>query len=250
METEFPDEVLKSVFPLLDGKDLVFCMLVCRQWREVAKDDYFWKCICSRKWPSICKQPPSDANYKKLYLTFSQPPTMKHLPVPRLTFEDLVFYIDMWLEGSLIFSQAISGCTLRAGLHCAPRGIPDILAEHLKSLDCIMMLEVEPRLAVPMGPAITVSVLAHRKDSNKMACIINKSTFDYIDSNAARALAYEYLRFSPRHPFISDIRAWMSLLFLYKGDNVIEVFGIELDFCDAARSETEILWLLDMLDWK
>jgi hypothetical protein len=116
METEFPDEVLKSVFPLLDGKDLVFCMLVCRQWREVAKDDYFWKCICSRKWPSICKQPPSDANYKKLYLTFSQPPTIKHLPVPRLAFEDLVFYIDMWLEGSLIFSQAISGCTLRVTL--------------------------------------------------------------------------------------------------------------------------------------
>ncbi|RLN38743.1 hypothetical protein C2845_PM01G18290 [Panicum miliaceum] len=143
-----------------------------------------------------------------------------------------------------------AGCTLRAGLQCAPRGIPDILAAHLKSVDCILMLEVEPKLSIPMGPAITVSVLAHRKDSNKMACIINKSTFDYIDSNAARALAYEYLRFSPRHPFISDIRAWMSLLFLYKGANVIEVFGIELDFCDAARSETEILWLLDMLDWK
>ncbi|CAL4931630.1 unnamed protein product [Urochloa decumbens] len=250
MENEFPDEVLKSVFPLLDGKDLVFCMLVCRQWREVAKDDYFWKCICSRKWPSICKQPPSDANYQKLYLTFSQPQITQNLPVPRLTFGDLVFYIDMWLEGSLIFSQAISGCTLRAGLQCAPRGIPDILAAHLKSLDCILMLEVEPKLSIPMGPTVTVSVLAHRKDSNKMACIINKSTFDYIDSNAARALAYEYLRFSPGHPFISDIRAWMSLLFLYKGNNIIEVFGIELDFCDAARSETEILWLLDMLDWK
>ena len=250
MDTEFPDEVLKSVFPLLDGKDLVFCMLVCRQWREIAKDDYFWKCICSRKWPSICKQPPSDTNYQRLYLTFSQPQKMHNLPVPKLIFEDLVFYIDMWLEGSLIFSQAISGCTLRAGLQCAPGGIPDILAAHLKSVECILMLEVEPKLSIPMGPAITVSVLAHRKDSNKMACIINKSTFDYIDSNAARALAYEYLRFSPRNPFISDIRAWMSLLFLYKGANVIEVFGIELDFCDAAKSETEILWLLDMLDWK
>uniref|UniRef100_A0A0D9Z7C2 Uncharacterized protein n=1 Tax=Oryza glumipatula TaxID=40148 RepID=A0A0D9Z7C2_9ORYZ len=72
-----------------------------------------------------------------------------------------------------------------------------------------------------------------------MACVINKSTFDYINSNAARA-----------HMNFSDIRAWMSLLFLYKGTNVIEVFGIELDFCDAARSETEIPWLLDMLDWK
>lgn len=250
MESEFPGEVLKAVFPLLDGKDLVFCMLVCRQWREIAKDDYFWKCICARKWPSICKHPPSDTNYQKLYLTFSKPQKLQRLPVPRLSFDDLVLYIDMWLEESLIFSQAVLGRIFRAGLQSTPHGIPDVLLAHLNSLDCILMMEVEPKLRIPMGPTITVSVLAHRKDTNKMACIINKSTFDYIDSNAARALAYEYLRFSPRHPFISDIRAWMSLLFLYKGTNIIEVFGIELDFCDAARSETEILWLLDMLDWK
>uniref|UniRef100_A0A0E0KF67 F-box domain-containing protein n=1 Tax=Oryza punctata TaxID=4537 RepID=A0A0E0KF67_ORYPU len=250
MENGLSDEVLKAVFPLLDGKDLVFCMLVCRQWREIAKDDYFWKCICARKWPSICKQPPSDANYQKLYLTFSKPRKPQHLPVPKLTFEDLVFYIDMWLDGSLIFSQAVSGCILRGGLQNTPCGIPDVLVAHLTAPDCILMMEVEPKLEITMGPSITVSVLAHRKDTKKMACVINKSTFDYIDSNAARALAYEYLRFSPRYPFISDIRAWMSLLFLYKGTNVIEVFGIELDFCDAARSETEILWLLDMLDWK
>ncbi|KAM3387486.1 hypothetical protein ACQJBY_010369 [Aegilops geniculata] len=250
MENGFPGEVLKAVFPLLDGKDLVFCMLVCRQWCEIAKDDYFWKCICSRKWPSICKQPPSETNFQKLYLTFSKPRKTVHLPVPKLTFEDLVFYIDMWLEGSLIFSQAVSGCILRAGLQNTPGGIPDVLVAHLNAADCILMMEVKPKLTVPMGPAITVSVLAHRKDTNKMTCIINTSSFDYIDSNAARALVYEYLRFSPRHPFISDIRAWMSLLFLYKGTNSIEVFGIELDFCDAARSEPEILWLLDMLDWK
>jgi hypothetical protein len=48
MENEIPCEVLRAVFPLLDGKDLVFCMLVCRQWHEIAKDDYFWKCICAR----------------------------------------------------------------------------------------------------------------------------------------------------------------------------------------------------------
>lgn len=250
MENGFPGEVLKAVFPLLDGKDLVFCMLVCRQWHEIAKDDYFWKCICSRKWPSICKQPPSGTNFQNLYLTFSNPRKTKHLPVPKLNFEDLVFYIDMWHEGSLIFSQAVSGCILRAGLQNTPRGIPDILVEHLKAADCILMMEVKPKLTVPTGPAITVSVLAHRKDTDKMTCIINTSAFDYIDSNAARALAYEYLRFSPRYPFISDIRAWMSLLFLYKGTSSIEVFGIELDFCDAARSESEILWLLDMLDWK
>jgi hypothetical protein len=250
MENEFPGEVLKAVFPLMDGKDLVFCMLVCRQWCEIAKDDYFWKCICARKWPSICKHPPPDTNYKNLYLTFSKPWKMQDLPVPRLTFDDLVFYIDMWLEESLIFSQAVSGSIFQTGLQSTPPGIPDVLVTHLNSLDCILVMEVEPKLRIPMGHTITVSVLAHRKDTNKMACIINKSTFDYIDSNAARALAYEYLRFSPRHPFITDIRAWMSLLFRYNETNIIEVFGIEIDFCDAARSETEILWLVDMLDWK
>uniref|UniRef100_A0A0D9Z7C1 F-box domain-containing protein n=1 Tax=Oryza glumipatula TaxID=40148 RepID=A0A0D9Z7C1_9ORYZ len=161
IENGLSDEVLKAVFPLLDGKNLVFCMLVCRQRREIAKDDYFWKCICARKWPSICKQPPSDANYQKLYLTFSKPRTPQHLPVPKLTFEDLVFYIDMWLDGSLIFSQAVSGCILRGGLQNTPCGIPDVLVAHLIAPDCILTMEVEPKLEITMGPSITVSVLVH-----------------------------------------------------------------------------------------
>jgi hypothetical protein len=187
MENEIPSEDLKAVFPLLDGKDLVFCMLVCRQWPEIAKDDYFWKCICAGEWPSICKHPPSDTNYKRLYLTFSKPQKIQHLPLPKLAFDDLVFYIDMWLEESLTFSQAVSGSIFRAGLQSTPRGVPDVLLTHLSSLDCILMMDAEPKLRIPMGHTITASVLAHRKDTNKMACIVNKSTFDYVDSNAARA---------------------------------------------------------------
>jgi hypothetical protein len=103
---------------------------------------------------------------------------MQHLPVPKLTFDDLVFYIDMWLEESLIFSQAVSGSIFRAGLQSAPRGIPDVILTHLSSLDCILMMDVEPKLRIPMGHTITVPVLAHRKDTNEMACIVNKSTFD------------------------------------------------------------------------
>jgi hypothetical protein len=35
-----------------------------------------------------------------------------------------------------------------------------------------------------------------------------------------------------------------------KIDSVLDVFGIEIDFCDAAKSRDEVLWLLDILDWK
>ncbi|KAF2313654.1 hypothetical protein GH714_012611 [Hevea brasiliensis] len=85
----------------------------------------------------------------------------------------------------------------------------------------------------------------------QVARVINRSMFDYIDRTAYRAMAFEYLDFSPVHPFIPGIRAWISLLFMEDGnEGVIDVFGIEMDFRDAANSREEVLWLLDMLDWK
>ena len=33
-------------------------------------------------------------------------------------------------------------------------------------------------------------------------------------------------------------------------DGNMDVFGIEVEFCDAANFDSEVLWLLDMLDWK
>ncbi|KAL0343811.1 UNVERIFIED_CONTAM: F-box protein [Sesamum angustifolium] len=114
-----------------------------------------------------------------------------------------------------------------------------------------MTLPMQPRFNIPLGQTVSVSVLVGRKDSKKVACIINKSVFDYIDRSTYRALAFDYLDFSPAHPFVSGIRAWISLLFMDHGnEGVIDVFGIELDFCDAANSEDQVLWLLDMLDWK
>lgn len=114
-----------------------------------------------------------------------------------------------------------------------------------------MTLPVEPRFTVPSGQTVSVSVLVGRMDSNKVARIINKSMFDYIDRTSYRALAFDYLDFSPVYPFISGIRAWFSLLFMEDGnEGVIDVFGIEMDFCDAANTEEEVLWLLDILDWK
>lgn len=244
-------EVLKAVFPLLGGDDLGTCLLVCRQWRDAASDDYFWKCICVKRWPSICKRPPPTLSYRKLFITFSRPHCPQPLLPPKLSFNDLEFYIDLWSDQDLIFSEAISGPMLQIGIKNPPPEIPDVLKAHLDGPDYKMTTQVEPKFRIPLGQAITVSVLVGRKDTDEIACIVNQSPFDYIDVSAFRALAYDYLNFSADHPFISGIRAWVSLLFVaHSNSTIINVFGIEIDFCNAASSENEVLWLLDMLDWK
>lgn len=246
------EEVLKAVFPLLDGVDLASCMAVSKQWRDIARDDYFWKCVCAKRWPSICKRPnPPTLTFYKLYQTFYKRQNCRTLLPPRLSFDDLEFFIDIWTEGRLIFSEVVPGPVLQAGIKIPPPGICDMLRFHLEGPEYKMTLPVEPRFTVPLAQTVSVSVLVGRKDSNRVACIINKSMFDYIDRTSYRALAFDYLDFSPDYPFISGIRAWISLLFMDDGnDGVIDVFGVEMDFCDAANSKDEVLWLLDMLDWK
>ncbi|XP_041002746.1 F-box protein At5g39250-like [Juglans microcarpa x Juglans regia] len=245
------EEALKVVFPLLEGVDLASCMAVCKQWRDKAQDDYLWKCLCAKRWPSICKQPnPPTLTYYKLYQTFCRRQHRRTLLPPKLSFDDLEFFIDIWIEDRLIFSEVVPGPVLDSGIKTLPPGICNMLRFHLEGPEYKMKLPVEPRLTVPLSQTVSVSVLVVRKDTKRVACIINKSIFDYIDRTAYRALAFDYLDFSPVHPFISGIRAWMSLLFMEHGNEVIDVFGIEMDFCDAATSKEEVLWLLDMLDWK
>ncbi|EEF36300.1 F-box protein At5g39250 [Ricinus communis] len=246
------DEVLKAVFPLLDGVDLASCMVVSKQWRDTARDDYFWKCLCAKRWPSICKRPnPPTVTYCKLYQTFYKRQNRQTLLPPRLSFDDLEFFIDIWSEEKLIFSEVVPGPVLLGGIKVPPPGICDILRFHLEGPDYKMTLPVEPRVKIPLSQTVSVSVLVGRKDTNKVARVINRSVFDYIDRTAYRSMAFEYLDFSPAHPFVPGIRAWISLLFMEDGnEGVIDVFGIEMDFRDAANSREEVLWLLDMLDWK
>ncbi|XP_068654704.1 F-box protein At5g39250 [Aristolochia californica] len=245
-------EVLKVVFPLLDGKDLASCMSVSRQWRDIARDDYLWKCICAKRWPSMCKRPsPPMVSYYKLYQTFSKRHPHRMLLPPRLSFHDLEFYIDLWSEETLLFSEVVLGTTLEAGIKHLPPGVCDVLRYHLEGPDYKMTMPINPQFAIPLSQAVNVSLFVCRKDTNKIACIVNRSLFDYIDASAFRAHAFDYLNFAPVYPFVSGIRAWVSLLFI-KDDNdqVMDVFGLEMDFCDAATSKEEVLWLLDMLDWK
>ncbi|XP_043707513.1 F-box protein At5g39250-like [Telopea speciosissima] len=245
-------EALKVVFPLLDGKDLASCMCVCKQWRDFARDDYFWKCLCAKRWPSICKRPtPPPLSYHKLFQMSYKHHHQKTLLPPRLSFDDLEFYVDIWAEERIIFSEMVPGSVLRGGMKDLPPGICEMLRFHLEGPEYKMIIPVEPKFNIPLSQTVSVSVLVGRRDNNKVACIVNKSFFDYIDRTAYRALAFDYLDFSPVYPFISGIRAWVSLLFMEDGgDGVIDVFGFELDFCDVANSENEVLWLLDMLDWK
>ena len=245
-------EILKAVFPLLEVADLASCVAVCKQWRDIAQDDYFWKCLCAKRWPSICKRPnPPTVTYYKLYKTFYKHQRQQTLLPPRLSFDNLEFFIDIWTEDKLIFSEVVSGHVLQTGIKSPPPAICDRLRFHLEGPDHKMILPVEPRFKAPLGETVSISVLVGRKDSNKVACIINKSVFDYIDRTAYRAMAFDYLGFSPAHPFVAGFRAWISLLFVDdKNDSVIDVFGIEIDFCDAASSRDEVLWLLDILDWK
>ncbi|KAK9052475.1 hypothetical protein SSX86_029104 [Deinandra increscens subsp. villosa] len=245
------DEMLKAVFPLLEGTDLAACMSVCKQWHQIAQDDYFWKCLCAKRWPSTCKNPSPPMTYRRLFKTFYKHKHHRTLLPPRISLSDLEFYIDIWADDDLLFSQVVAGPVFRKGNWTPPPGICNILRHHLEGPEYKMTLPVEPRFAVPYTQTVSVSVLVARKDSNKVACIINKSMFDYIDRSSYRALAFDYLVFSPVYPFVSGIRAWISLLFMeHVNENVIDVFGIEMDFCDAANSEDEVLWLLDMLDWK
>lgn len=189
--------------------------------------------------------------YYKLYQTFYKRQHRQTLLPPRISLDDLEFFIDIWAEEKLIFSEVVPGPVLLTGIRVPPPGICDILRFHLDGPDYKMILPVEPTVKIPLSQTVSVSVLAGRKDSNKVARVINRSMFDYIDRTAFRAMAFEYLDFSPAHPFIPGIRAWISLLFMDDGnEGVIDVFGIEMDFRDAANSREEVLWLLDMLDWK
>ncbi|KAK1432911.1 hypothetical protein QVD17_09814 [Tagetes erecta] len=246
------DEILKAVFPLLEGADLAACMAVCKQWQNIAQDDYFWKCLCAKKWPSTCKNSSPPITYHKLFKTFYKRENKRTLLPPRISLHDLEFYIDFWADEKLLFSQVVPGPVLQKGNWSPPPEISPSMG--FQGPDYKLRLPVNPQFSVPYSQTVRGSVLVARKDTNKVACIARDAMFDYIERSSCRALAFDYLALSPAHPFVSGIRAWIALLFDEDGvdgdDGDIDVFGIEMDFCDAANSEYEVLWLLDMLDWK
>lgn len=254
-----PSEVLKAVFPFLDGQELASCMCVCRQWRVVAKEDYLWKLACSRRWPSTarssllpsCSSLPigSSRGYFQLFSSLCKHRS-RPSPAPKLCFEALEFYVDIWIDSVVVYSDIIPGNAALAGIRHPPPNICDSMKEHLQSPSCKMAVLVNPRFQVCFTETIRVSLLVRRRDRDQVACVIDRTGFDYVDGPGYKALTYNYLQFSTQHPFVSEIRAWLALLLVDAPDGKLEAFGIELDFGDVADSDSQILVLLDMLDWK
>ena len=154
------EEVLKAVFPLMNGKDLALCMCVCTRCRDLAKDDYFWKNLCANKWPSICKtkgSPPIGAfqGYHKLYMSLCKRRSSP-LPVTRLSFDDIEFYVDIWLDDKSVYSDVVHGTLLQSGIINPPPGICDMMRDHLRSLTCKMTIPVSPRFRVVFSEIIRV----------------------------------------------------------------------------------------------
>ncbi|KDO72747.1 hypothetical protein CISIN_1g048344mg [Citrus sinensis] len=215
------EEVLKAVFPFLDGKDLASCMVVSKQWRDIARDDYYGSAFVQGDGLRFA----SDQilpRYIRPLINGSIVELFSRQGFPSMIWN---FFIDIWSEDKLIFSEVVAGTVLQNGM------MADLSCD-LEVREYKMTIPVEPRFTVTWSQNVSVSVLVVRKDSNRVACIINKSRFEYIDRTAG-------------------IRGWISLRFVEDGDEgVLTVFGIEMDFCDAANSKEEVLWLLDMLDWK
>jgi hypothetical protein len=254
-EVSCPAEVLKVVFPLLNGADLAACMCVSKPWRQLAKDDYLWKQLCAQRWPSTCQSRGSLAigesrGYHKLFTSFAQKRRSRPMPSPKLTFEDLEFYVDIWVGSLSVYSAAVHGPVVRSRVFNPPAGICESMQTHLQSQAYKMTVPVSSRFEVCFSEDIRVSLLVRRRDQERVACIIDKSGFDYVDGPGYRAHAYDYLQISPLYPFVSEIRAWVALLLVDGQSGQMEVFGIELDFTDAANNDNEVLCLLEILDWK
>ncbi|KAL2619868.1 hypothetical protein R1flu_000073 [Riccia fluitans] len=256
MQEIIPGEVMKAVFPLLLGQDLASCMCVCRQWRDVARDEYLWKQLCAKRWPSVCSgqgtlATASPNSYFSLYSRFWRKPRTRSMPAPRLTFDDLEFYLDIWSDEQSIFSTVVPGAHVRSRMETVPQGISETMRYHLYSEAYKLTVAVSPRLSVKLDDSVLVSLLVRRRDDHRVACIVDRSSFGYLDGHGNLAHAFDFLQISPRYPFVSQIRAWVALLLLNSVDGESqEVFGIELDFGDVANSDCELLCLLEILDWK
>ncbi|KAG0578581.1 hypothetical protein M758_4G030900 [Ceratodon purpureus] len=255
-EVSCPAEVLKVVFPLLSGADLVACMCVSKQWHQLSKDDYLWKKLCAQKWPSTCQSrgavPIGESRgYHKLFTSSIRKQRKRPMPAPKLSFEDLELYVDIWVGSTSVYSACVPGPVVQSRIYNPPDGICEAMQMHLASQSYKLTIPVQkPGFEICFSEDIHVSLLVRRRDDERVACIIDKSGFDYVDGPGYRAHAYDYLQISPLYPFVSEIRAWLALLLVDGKGGQLEVFGIEVDFTDAANNDSEVLCLFEILDWK
>ncbi|KAI3505513.1 hypothetical protein L1887_27644 [Cichorium endivia] len=249
------NDMLKAVFMQLEGTDLAACMGVCKKWGNVAEDDYLWKCLCVKKWPSTCKNTSSHATYRKIFKAFYIHEKNKPVSLgPMITLSDVEFYIDIWADGSLLFSENAPGPALRDGNLTPPTGIAPGMVDHLEGPEYKLTFPVKQELMISSTQEVRVYVLIARKDTKKVACIANRllDCNSCIDWSEGRASTHIHLaEFPTECPFVnfatSSINNEISLLFINR-DGILDVFGIEMNFL-TAYSEEGVLWILAMLDW-
>ncbi|XP_059318062.1 F-box protein At5g39250-like [Lycium ferocissimum] len=245
------EEILKAVFPLLECTQLANCMLVCKQWRDAAQDDYLWKSLCSKIWPSFCKrQSPPTLTYYKLFQTFYKRQCHRSVPPPKLTLNDLEFYIDIWVEEKIIFSDVVPGPVLPKWSWISPPGTCDELRILLGLPDYRMILPFEPRLTIPLYQSVRVSVYVGRRDTTKVTCIFRKAKFVTLDRTYYRMSDSQPLEIpTPVRLVLPFGEMLLCLLSMdHSNEAAVDVFAIEIRFC--ADSEDELLLLFDMLEWK
>ncbi|KAJ4962016.1 hypothetical protein NE237_021926 [Protea cynaroides] len=193
---------------------------VCKQWRDIARDDYFWKCLCAKRWPSIFKRstPPS-VSYRELLQKFCRRYRGNLNIGPRFSFDDLEFYLDIWDipvdEERLLFSEVIPGSVLGGGIRDLPPGFIEVHKLYLDSPGYKMLIPVEPKFCL-LFEEVRVSLVVGRKDTNQLACIFEK--FEYIiDQNSEDEIMVRFTR-----PVLGD---GMKVLPPYDSEIDMSYFG-------------------------
>ncbi|KAJ4961934.1 hypothetical protein NE237_021844 [Protea cynaroides] len=203
---------------------------------------------CVKHWPSICKSSTTalPQSYRELSQMFSKRCHLKLHSCPKLSFDDLDFYIDIWDEEKIVFSEVISGSFLQGGTKDLPPRVCERHKTYLNSSRYKMIIPVDPKFCV-FSETVSVSILICRRDTNKLACIFQKSKL---------ILLYEgcpsnNLDFASPIAEIAGFLPWVYFLFIVDEDDgpVVNVFGIGLHFGSDTDSEYGVLSLLQMIDW-
>ncbi|MCO5584663.1 hypothetical protein L7F22_038594 [Adiantum nelumboides] len=109
------------VFENLDGDSLARARCVSRAWRDIASQDYLWKALCRRIWPSLSSPQgiallqQQTGSFKQFYKLRAQAHLQhkkgyhKRSKLPTLALKDLFFLVDIEYRGVPISSSVFCG---------------------------------------------------------------------------------------------------------------------------------------------
>ena len=92
--------------------------------------------------------------------------------------------LERRLDDKLVYLDVVPSTLLQSRIINPPPRICNMMSDNLRSLPCKMTIPVSPRFQVVFSESIHVSLLVGKRDSNKVACIIDKYGFNYVDGPA------------------------------------------------------------------